>query len=90
MAVLAVGLFFWLQRGAAGIFSRLGRRIAGEWFENAQERMDTLQTEGKSGQLAGQVGQRRRQLRGFVLAGNLDDQLHRVRCRPRVPSTTVP
>jgi len=29
-------------------------------------------------------------LLGFVLAGNLDDQLHRVRCRPRVPSTTVP
>lgn len=57
VAVLAVGLFFWLQRGAAGIFSRLGRRIAGEWFENAQERMDTLQTElnqiyGQTGRLA--------------------------------------
>jgi hypothetical protein len=39
---------------------------------------------------ARQIGQRGRQLLGLVLAGNLDDQLHRVRCRPRVPSTTVP
>ena len=37
-----------------------------------------------------QVGKRRRKLPGLILAGDLDDELHRARCRPGVPSTTVP
>jgi uncharacterized membrane protein YbhN (UPF0104 family) len=35
----------WLQRGAAPLFAKLGRRIAGRWFENAQDRVEVLQAE---------------------------------------------
>lgn len=45
LAVLAGFAFIWLQRGAAPLFARLGRRIAGRWFDNAQDRMQVLQTE---------------------------------------------
>ncbi len=43
---VAAGIaFILLQKGAAPIFARLGSRIAGEWFENAQSRVDLLQHE---------------------------------------------
>jgi putative membrane protein len=55
--LIAIAAFFWVQRGIAGIFARLGRRIAGEWFDNAQERLTALQAElalihGHTGRLA--------------------------------------
>jgi glycosyltransferase 2 family protein len=55
--VLACFGFVWAQQGAAPLFARLGRRIAGRWFENAEERMDVLQAElgliyGHAGKLA--------------------------------------
>ena len=57
LAVLACFGFVWAQQGAAPLFARLGRRIAGRWFENAEERMDVLQAElgliyGHAGKLA--------------------------------------
>jgi putative membrane protein len=57
LAVLACFGFVWAQQGAAALFARLGRRIAGRWFENAEERMDVLQAElgliyGHAGKLA--------------------------------------
>ena len=45
LAVLGCFGFFWLQKGAAPIFSTLGRRIAGQWFEDARERVEVLQAE---------------------------------------------
>ena len=45
LAVMACFAFVWLQQGAGTMFARLGRRIAGQWFNDAQERMDILQTE---------------------------------------------
>ncbi|HYZ25118.1 MAG TPA: lysylphosphatidylglycerol synthase domain-containing protein [Rhodopila sp.] len=45
LAVLACFGFVWVQRGAATVFARLGKRIAGRWFANAQERFDILQAE---------------------------------------------
>src|SRR5262249_49019913 len=35
----------WMQQGAAPLFARLGRRIAGRWFDDAQDRVEVLQTE---------------------------------------------
>jgi glycosyltransferase 2 family protein len=57
LAVLACFAFVWLQRGAAPVFARLGRRIASSWFEDAQERVAVLQDElsliyGHTGKLA--------------------------------------
>ena len=57
LAVLACFAFVWVQKGAAPVFARIGRRIAGNWFSNAEERMDVLQTElgliyGHTGKLA--------------------------------------
>jgi putative membrane protein len=57
LAVMACFAFVWLQRGAAPVFARLGRRIAASWFEDAQERVAVLQTElsliyGHTGKLA--------------------------------------
>ncbi|MBN8926977.1 MAG: hypothetical protein BGO51_00880 [Rhodospirillales bacterium 69-11] len=57
LAVLACFGFVWAQRGAAPLFAKLGRRIAAGWFENAQERVATVQTElgllyGHTGRLA--------------------------------------
>jgi glycosyltransferase 2 family protein len=44
-AVIACFAFAWLQQGAATVFTRLGRRIAGRWFADAQERVEVLQAE---------------------------------------------
>jgi uncharacterized membrane protein YbhN (UPF0104 family) len=57
LAVLACFGFVWVQQGAAPLFARLGRRIAGRWFEDAEERMEVLQAElgliyGHTGKLA--------------------------------------
>ena len=57
LAVLACFGFVWAQKGAAPVFARLGRRIAGRWFPDADERMDVLQAEmgliyGHTGRLA--------------------------------------
>ncbi len=45
LAVMAGFAFIWLQKGAAQLFARLGRRIAGRWFDNANDRMQVLQAE---------------------------------------------
>lgn len=45
LAVMACFAFFWLQQGAGPLFTRLGRRIAGRWFDDAQERVAVLQAE---------------------------------------------
>ncbi len=45
LAVMACFAFFWLQQGAASVFAKLGRRIAGRWFHDAHERVQVLQAE---------------------------------------------
>jgi hypothetical protein len=45
LAVMAGAALIWLQRGAAPLFARLGRRIAGRWFDDAQDRVEVLQAE---------------------------------------------
>ncbi len=45
LAVMAGFAFIWLQQGAAPLFAQLGRRIAGRWFEGANDRMQVLQEE---------------------------------------------
>jgi glycosyltransferase 2 family protein len=45
LAVMAGAALIWLQQGAASLFARLGRRIAGRWFEDAQDRIEVLQAE---------------------------------------------
>jgi len=45
LAVMACFAFVWLQQGAAPIFARISRRIAGRWFADAQERVAVLQAE---------------------------------------------
>lgn len=45
LAVMGCFAFVWLQQGAGPMFSKLGRRIAGRWFEDAQERVEILQAE---------------------------------------------
>nr|AYC79390.1 hypothetical protein [uncultured bacterium] len=45
LAVMACAALIWLQQGAAPVFARLGRRIAGRWFDDAQERVEVLQGE---------------------------------------------
>jgi len=57
LAVLAGAALIWLQQGAAPLFIRLGRRIAGRWFDDAQDRVQVLQAElaliyGHTGRLA--------------------------------------
>lgn len=57
LAVLMCFALVWLQKGAAPLFARLGRRIAGNWFSDAEERVAVLQTEmgliyGHTGKLA--------------------------------------
>jgi glycosyltransferase 2 family protein len=57
LAVLAGFGFIWVQKGAAPIFSRIGRRIARNRFSDAEERFDLLQAElvsiyGHTGKLA--------------------------------------
>ena len=45
LAVMAGLALIWLQQGAASLFARLGRTIAGRWFTDARERVDVLQAE---------------------------------------------
>jgi putative membrane protein len=45
LAVMAGAALVWLQQGAAPVFARIGGRIAGRWFGNAEERADILQRE---------------------------------------------
>jgi putative membrane protein len=57
LAVMAGVALIWLQQGAAPLFARLGRRIAGNWFVDAHDRMEVLQAElsliyGHTGRLA--------------------------------------
>lgn len=57
LAVVACFAFVWAQKGAAPLFARLGRRIAGNWFNDAEERVEILQAElsliyGHAGKLA--------------------------------------
>ena len=56
-AVLAAFGFIWVQKGAAPVFARIGRRIARNRFANAEERFDLLQAQlvliyGHTGKLA--------------------------------------
>jgi putative membrane protein len=50
---LALLGFFWVQQGASAIFAKLGRRIAGHWFDDAADRVATLQ--GAFGQIYGRT-----------------------------------
>lgn len=57
LAVLAGSGFVWAQKGAAPLFARIGRRIAGRWFADAGDRVDIIQAElgliyGHTGRLA--------------------------------------
>jgi putative membrane protein len=57
VAVLAAFGFVWVQKGAAPVFARIGRRIARNRFANAEERFDLLQAQlvliyGHTGTLA--------------------------------------
>jgi uncharacterized membrane protein YbhN (UPF0104 family) len=57
VAVLACFGFVWVQKGAAPVFARIGRRIAGNWFADAEERFEVFQAElgliyGHTGKLA--------------------------------------
>ena len=45
IAVAATAGFIWAQQGAGAIFAKLGRRIAGHWFDDAQERVAVVQGE---------------------------------------------
>jgi hypothetical protein len=45
LAVVACFAFVWAQKGAAPVFAKVGRRIAGNWFSDAEERMEVLQAE---------------------------------------------
>ena len=45
LAVVAALALLWLQHGAAPLFARIGRHIAGRRFANAQERVAVLQAE---------------------------------------------
>ena len=45
LAVMSGCAFIWVQKGAAPLFSRLGRRIAGRWFKGANDRLQVLQVE---------------------------------------------
>jgi len=45
LAMVGCVVFFFLQQGAGPLFAKLGRRIAGNWFEDAHERVAVLQSE---------------------------------------------
>jgi putative membrane protein len=45
IAVAAMACFVWLQRGMGSVFAGLGRRIAGRWFADANERVMVVQDE---------------------------------------------
>ncbi len=42
---LALAGFFWVQQGASVVFAKLGQRIAGQWFDDANERVAAFQAE---------------------------------------------
>ena len=57
LAVLACFGFVWAQKGAVPVFARIGRRIAGRWFGDAEDRVAVFQAElaliyGHTGKLA--------------------------------------
>jgi putative membrane protein len=57
LAVVASFGFILVQKGAAPMFARMGRRIASNWFKDAAERVDIVQAElgliyGHTGRLA--------------------------------------
>ncbi len=57
LAVVMCFAFVWVQKGAAPVFARIGRRIAGNWFSDANQRLEVLQAElgliyGHAGKLA--------------------------------------
>lgn len=57
VAVVACFGFIWLQKGIAPLFATLGRRIAGNRLDNAEERIEIIQAElgliyGRSARLA--------------------------------------
>ncbi|MFL5253934.1 MAG: lysylphosphatidylglycerol synthase domain-containing protein [Rhodopila sp.] len=57
LAVMAGFTFIWLQKGAAPLFAKLGRRILSNRLDDAQERIEVLQAEmsliyGHTGKLA--------------------------------------
>lgn len=45
IGVAALAGFFLVQHGASAIFAKLGRRIAGHWFDDASQRVAILQEE---------------------------------------------
>jgi glycosyltransferase 2 family protein len=45
LAVMAGMSLIWLQQGAAPLFAKLGKRIAGRWFTDAEDRVQVLQAE---------------------------------------------
>jgi putative membrane protein len=45
LAIVAAVALLWALRGAGDVFAQLGRRIAGRWFKDAQERIEILQSE---------------------------------------------
>ena len=45
VSVLALAGFFAVQQGASTIFAKLGRRVAGHWFNDANQRVVALQGE---------------------------------------------
>ena len=45
LAVIAGFSFIWLQKGAAPVFKRISKRIAGRWFGKADDRLQVLQAE---------------------------------------------
>ncbi len=45
VALVGCVVFFFLQQGAAPLFSKLGKRIAGRWFDDAHDRVAVLQAE---------------------------------------------
>jgi len=57
LAVAGGAALIWMQRGAAPLFAKLGKRIAGRWFDDAHDRVEVLQAElslihGHAGRLA--------------------------------------
>lgn len=45
VAVMAAAGLVWAQQGAAPLFARVGQRIVGRWFADAQDRVQVLQGE---------------------------------------------
>ena len=45
VAIMAAIGFVWAQQGAAPLFARVGQRIVGRWFADAQDRVEILKSE---------------------------------------------